>query len=107
MTPQRVVLGAWIAMIGLATVRYVNKSKGLPPPSIYLGSAVLFTLLFGAASVLGPLPAVIAVSADVGALLTPYLRGSDVGPLNQLASLLDSISGAPATSGGGSGSLTP
>lgn len=113
MTPQRIVLGAWLAMIGLATVRAVaGPQKGLPAPSVYLGSGILFTALYGASSFLGPLAAAIAVGVDVGALLAPYLKGSQVGPLNQLASFLDGIAGAPqqpagAAPGGASGSLTP
>lgn len=99
MTPQRVVLGAWLAMIGLATVRAVaGPQKGLPSPSVYLGSGVLFTGLYGAAGVLGMLPAVIAVGVDVGALLAPYLKGSTTGPLNQLAGLLDGLAGAQTAS---------
>jgi hypothetical protein len=97
-TPQRVVLGAWLAMIGLATVRALGSSKQLPQPSVYLGSGVLFTLLYGAAGVLGPLAATVAVGVDVAALVAPYLRGQTSGPLDTLAGFLDRLapSGQPA-----------
>lgn len=113
MTPQRIVLGAWLAMIGLATVRAVaGPQKGLPAPSVYLGSAVLFTLLYGASSFVGPLAAVTAVGVDVGALLAPYLKGSTTGPVNTLASFLDGLAGAPAKgpeapSPSGTGTMAP
>lgn len=101
MTPQRVVLGAWLAMVGLTTARAViGPSKGLPAPSLYLASGILFTLLYGASSFVGPLAAALAVSVDVGALLAPYLRGQP-GLLDQAATWLDGISG-----GAGAGSST-
>jgi hypothetical protein len=103
MTPQRIVLGAWLAMIGLATVKAVaGPQKGLPAPSVYLGSGVLFTALYGAAAFLGPLAAVTAVAVDVGALLAPYL-GQQTGPLNQLAGFLDGLSGGKPAGPGASG----
>jgi hypothetical protein len=99
MTAQRVVLGAWIAMIALASVRYAaSNQKGLPPPSTYVGSAVLFTILYGASSFLGPLAAVLAVGVDIGAVATPYLQGRS-SVLDQAASWLNTISGAPAGTG--------
>jgi hypothetical protein len=96
-TPQRIVLGAWIAMIGLATVRYAaGANKGFPPPSVYLASGILFTLLYGASSFLGPLAATLAVGVDVGALLTPYLKGQPGLP-ETVASWLDGIAGGTGT----------
>jgi len=107
-TPQRVVLGAWLAMIVLATVRSIaGPQKGLPSPSVYLGGAVLFTALYGSAGFLGPLAAVLAVGADVGAVAAPYLRGQP-GILDTAASWLDGLAGgAPQAPGGGQGSLAP
>jgi hypothetical protein len=102
MTPQRIILGAWLGIIGLATVRSIATTKAMPQPSVFIGSGVLFTGLYGASSFLGMLPAVIAIGVDVGAVLSPYLKGSTVGPLNQLAGLLDGISGAQTTSTGSS-----
>jgi hypothetical protein len=96
MTPQRVVLGAWLTMIGLATVRSIaGGSKGLPSPSLYLGSGVLFTALYGAAGLVGPLAAVLAVGIDVAALATPYMHGKP-GLFETAATWLDGISGGPS-----------
>lgn len=107
-SPQRIVLGAWLGIIGLATVRSFAGGKGWPQPSIYLGSGVLFTMLFGAAAFLGPLAAAIAVGVDVGALVLPYAKGGTSGPLDQLAGALGKISGGtPAAPGGGSGAFAP
>jgi len=98
-TPQRVVLGAWLAMIGLATVRAVaGPNRGLPAPSVYLGSGVLFTMLYGASSFLGPLAAALAVGVDVGAVVAPYLKGQS-GILDTAASWLDGIAGGPSDTG--------
>jgi hypothetical protein len=91
-TPQRVVLGAWVALIALATVRGIGQSKGLPPPSVYLGGAVLMTMLYGAAGFLGPLAAVTAVGVDVGVVMQPYLAGSSSAPINTLAGWLSRLS---------------
>jgi hypothetical protein len=108
---QRIVLGAWVAMIGLATVRAVTDPlhKGLPLPSVFLGSAVLFTLFYGAAAFLPPLAATLAVGVDVGALVRPYISGGPA-PLDTLATWLDKLNGAPASAaapapapGGGTG----
>jgi hypothetical protein len=90
---QRIVFGAWLAMIGLATVRSLGGGKGLPQPSVYLGSGVLFTMLMGAASFVGPLAATIAVGVDIAALVTPYIRGKTTGPLDQAAQALDKVAG--------------
>lgn len=97
--PQQWVLGAWLTMIALTTVRSLNQTKGLPQPSQFLGSGVLFTIYFGAAAFLGPLAAVLAVGTDVAALMLPYVKGGGTGPLDQLAAALDKISGGqPASS---------
>lgn len=112
---QRVILGAWLAMVGLATVRALGQGKGLPQPSVFLASGVLFTLYFGAASIpqLGNLVAVFAVGTDVAAVALPYFKGGKSGPLDSLAGGLQKISGgtpasaAPAPGGGGSTLITP
>lgn len=108
---QRVVFGAWLAMVGLAIARNVGASKGLPQPSTFLASGVLFTILYGAAGFIGPLAAVFAVGTDVAAVALPYFKGGTTGPLDTIASALDKISGgtntAPASPGGGTGNLTP
>ena len=107
--PQRVVFGAWLAMIGLSVARSLGRSGGLPQPGVFLGSAVLFTVYLGAAGFLGPLPAVLAVGTDVAALMLPYLQGKTTGPLDSIASGLDKISGgtgsAPAPGGAPGGTL--
>lgn len=96
---QRIILGAWIAMIGLATARSLGGQRGLPQPGTYLSSAVLFTLLFGAGAFVGPLAAVFAVGVDVAALFLPYVRGSATGPLDSIAAGLASISGSTSSAG--------
>lgn len=97
-TPQRVVVGAWLAMIGLAAARSLGQSKQLPQPSTFLASAVLFTLLYGAAGIVGPVAAVFAVGTDVAALTLPYFRGQTTGPLDSIAAGLEKLTGAPASS---------
>lgn len=104
--PQRVVLGAWLAMIGLATARSLGAGRGLPSPGTFLASGILFTGYFAAAGFLGPLPAVLAVGTDVAAVALPYFRGGTTGPLDQLATALgklDGSSGSGSVSGGQSG----
>lgn len=100
---QRVVLGAWLSMIVLATVRHVSdpaQGGGLPPPSGYLASGVLFTMFYGAAGFAGTLFGTLAVGVVVAAIVKPYAdsRGAipNSGPIFQLSNLLDSISGKPA-----------
>ena len=125
--PQRIVFGSWMAMVGLAVARSLGANRGLPQPSVFLGGGVLFTLYFGAAGFLGPLPAVFAVGTTVAALMLPYIRGSTGGgPLDTIAAGLDKIAGgtgthpaasgaaaspagasAPSAPGGGEGMLAP
>ena len=100
-SPQRIVLGAWLAMLGLATARTLSQGRGLPQPSVYLSTAVLFTMLFGAAGLVGTLAAVFAVGVDVAAVTLPYFKGSSVGPLDQLAAALGSMSGQPPSAAHG------
>lgn len=109
MSPQRVVLGAWLAMIGLTAARSFGAGKGWPAPSAFLASGVLFTMLYGAAGFLGPLPAVFAVGVDVAAVALPYLRGGTSGPLDTIAASLAKLTGSEpaAAPGGGQGNLTP
>jgi hypothetical protein len=100
---QRVVLGAWLAMVVLATVRHVSDPSqgGLPPPSAYVGSGVLYTMFFGAAGFAPSLFGTLAVGTIVAAVLKPYADSRGIipnsGPIFQVASLLDQASGkAPA-----------
>lgn len=101
---QRVVLGAWLAMIVLATVRHVSDPTqgGLPPPSSFVSSGVLYTMFFGAAGFAPGLFGTLAVGTIVAAVLKPYVdaRGAipNSGPIFQIAGLLDQVSGKPATS---------
>jgi hypothetical protein len=91
---QTWVLGAWLAMIGLVTAKQVSTRKGLPQPGAYLGSGVLFTILYGFASIAPQLAVALAVGTDVGGLVAPYLRGSNVSTLDRLSGWLSTISGA-------------
>lgn len=99
---QRVVLGAWLAMIVLATVRHVSNPSqgGLPPPSSYLGSGILYSMFFGAAGFAPGLFGTLAVGTIVAAVLKPYVDAKGAipssGPIFQLSSLLDQVSGAVA-----------
>lgn len=98
MNGRRVVVGAWLAMIGLATVRQLSQGGGLPSPSPYVRSGVAFTMLYGLAGFAPQLAAVFAVGLDLSALLTPYVKGqAQSGPIFQLAQLLDSMAGGIAT----------
>ncbi len=103
-TGQKVVLGAWLSMIVLATVRHVSDpatTNSLPPPSAYIASGILFTGFFGGATVAPALFGTLAAGVVVAALLKPYVdaRGAvpNSGPIFQLSRLVDSISGQPAT----------
>lgn len=104
---QRVVLGAWLAMIVLATVRHVSDPnvKGLPPPSFFLGSGVLYTMFYGGAAFAPGLFGTLAVGTIVAAVAKPYIDAKGAipksGPIFQLAGLLDGISGTmtPTTQG--------
>ena len=105
---QAVVLGAWLAMIALASLRQAtDPSKGgLPPPSTFLASGVLFTMFYGGAAFAPPLFAVLSVGVVVAAIFKPYANaaaGSAIpqsGPIYQLSNLLDGLANttAPATS---------
>lgn len=105
-TGQKVVLGAWLSMIVLATVRHVASpatTGTLPPPSGYLSSGILFTMFYGGSSFAPSLFGALAVGAVVAAIVKPYLdaKGTAVpqsGPIFQLAQLVDSISGTPTPS---------
>lgn len=100
---QRAVLGSWLAMVVLATVRHVSdpsQGGGLPPPAAYVASGVLFTMFYGAAGFASGLFGTLAVGVVVAAVVKPYAdnRGAipNSGPIFQLSNLLDSISGKPA-----------
>lgn len=97
---QPLVLGAWLSLIVLATIRQVlSQTPGLPSPSVYLGSSVLFTFFFVGAAFAPDLFGVLAVGVVVAALLKPYVNASgatipDSGPIFQLSQFVDSISGS-------------
>lgn len=103
---QRVVLGAWLAMIVLATVRHVSDPAvgGLPPPSNFIASGVLYTMFFGAAGFAPGLFGTLAVGTIVAAALKPYVDSKGIipnsGPIFQLTSLLDQFAGATTTTKG-------
>jgi hypothetical protein len=110
---QRVVLGAWLAMIVLATVRHVSDPSqgGLPPPSSFVASGVLYTMFFGAAGFAPGLFGTLAVGTIVAAVLKPYVDAKGAipnsGPIFQLSNLLGQISGqvtptSPSTQGASS-----
>lgn len=110
-TAQTWIFGAWIAAIGLTTFRQIvgksstNLAGWMPTPSVYLGSAVLFTLLWGGSLVAPSLAAALAVGTDVGILISPYLKGSNNGILDQAATWLEKVS-PPAASTPSTGSTS-
>ena len=118
MNAGRVVLGAWVAAMGLTMVRSLTDptAPALPKPSAFLGTGVLFTMLYGASSFVGPLAATLAVGVDVGMVARPYLAGSSSPPLTNLAAFLGHLdgtgssssgAGTPASGPGGQGDLAP
>jgi hypothetical protein len=107
-TPQRVVLGAWLSMIVLATVRHVSDPSsggGLPRPPAYISSGILFTMFYGGASFAPGLFATLSVGVVLAAIVKPYADAKGAvpnsGPIFQLAKLVDSISGQPVATTGG------
>ena len=99
------VLGSWLVMLGLVTVKQVSAKPGLPNPGAYLSSAVVFTLLFGLAGLAPSLAAALAAGTVVGGAVAPYLKGRTTGILDQAATYLGTLSGsnpppAPAQSPG-------
>jgi len=105
---QRLVLGAWLSMIVLATVRHVSDPSsggGLPPPSGYVASGVLFTMFYGAAGFAPSLFGTLAIGVVIAAIVKPYADSRGIvpnsGPIFQVARLLDSIAGTPVPSSSG------
>jgi hypothetical protein len=101
---QRVVLGAWLAMIVLATVRHISdpsQGGGLPSPSSFVASGVLYTFFYGGAAFAPGLFATLAVGTIVAAVLKPYADARGVipnsGPIFQVTNLLDQVSGQPGS----------
>lgn len=94
---QRWVLGSWITMLGIVTVRQVNQEKGLPQPGSYLGAAVVYTMLYGLAGLTPGLAAVLAVGTALAAVAAPYFRNQpQTGVVATLTSWLDQINGSTA-----------
>lgn len=98
--PQRVVLGAWIAMIGLATARSLTSKQGLPQPGVFLFSAVLFSgyYVLASISVISTLIAVFAVGTDLAVVAGPYLQGRS-SFLDQANTKLAGLNQSQATAG--------
>lgn len=105
---QRVVLGSWLALIVLATVRHVSDpatTNTLPPPNAYIGSGVLFTMFYGGSSFAPGLFGTLAVGVIVAGILKPYVDAKGAipnsGPIFQLSNLIGSISGQTKPAPGG------
>lgn len=101
---QMWILGAWLGAVGLTTFRQIagksstNLAGWMPEPNVYLGSAVLFTMLWAGSWVAPTLAVALAVGTDVGLIVSPYLSGSKVGILDTAATWLQKVS-PPATQG--------
>jgi hypothetical protein len=99
---QRWVLGSWIAMVGFVTIRQIRQEQGLPSPGAYLGTGVVYTLLYGLAGVAPGLAAVLAVGTATAALAAPYFSNQpDSGVLATLTSWLNAINGTQPAAGQG------
>ena len=97
------VLGGWVAMIGLVTLRQVSTAPGLPQPGAYLGSGIVYTMLYVLAFAAPQLAGTLAIATVLGGLAAPYLKGQP-GLLDQASTWLSNISGgtpqqAPGTPG--------
>lgn len=94
---QAIVLGAWLTMIGLASLRQAtDPSKGgLPPPSTFLASGVLFTLFYGGAAFAPSLFGTLAIGVVISAIVKPYFDSTGVipasGPIFQLSHLINGV----------------
>lgn len=103
--PQRVVLGAWLAMIGLATARSLTSKQGLPQPGVFLFSALLFSGYYVLAGIgpLGTLVAVFAIGTDFAVVAAPYIKDRVPPPgstlLDRLNGNLTGLNQSQATAG--------
>lgn len=87
------VLGSWIVMMGLISIKSIAKeAPEFPKPGSYLGASVVFTMLYGLASIAGSLGAVLAVGTVVAAAAAPYMKGQP-GILDVSAQWLSKING--------------
>lgn len=97
------VLIAWLVAVGLISVRSVVGSQGqpfpavLPKPSLYLGSAVLYTMLWGATFIAPTLAVTLAVGMDVAIFAQPYIQGSNTGLADSVSSWLNTVSPSQPT----------
>lgn len=87
------VLGAWAAMIVVITARQLLAKTAMPKASVYLGSAVLYTMIWGGSLLAPQLAVALAWGTVFGALASPYLKGSGNSVVSQLTTKLNSISG--------------
>ena len=84
-------------MIGLASIRQAtDPSKGgLPPPSTFLASGVLFTLFYGGAAFAPGLFGTLAIGVVISAIVKPYLDAQGAipqsGPIFQLSNLINGV----------------
>lgn len=104
MNGRRVVLGSWLAIIALSTIRAATDpvKGGLPTPATFVASGVLFTMFYGGASFAPQLFGVLSVGVVVAAVFAPYLNAQGAipasGPIFQLTKLISTASGTPAAS---------
>lgn len=89
---EKWVLGAWLTTVAGVTVRGVSRSGGLPQPNSYIAAGVVFTMLFGLASVAPGLGGVLAVGTALGVLAAPYFQNKpNSGVLATLTDWLNKI----------------
>ena len=106
MKSRNLILGSWLGVIALASIRQVTSgTPGLPSPAAYLGSGVLFTTFYvgGALTPSSNLFGILAVGVVISTLLKPYINSQGAipasGPIFQVSQLLDQAAGVskPAT----------
>lgn len=99
------ILLMWLGMVGIITTKQVigdtstssSLATKMPEPSVFLGSAVLFTMLWGASLITPGLAVAVAAGIDISAIIVPYIKGNQTGLLQQAATWLDNATGGTPT----------
>lgn len=98
---MKALTGAWLAFIGAATYRWEQSNQGsLPPPSIYLGAGVIYSLLGLLAEPAPELSATFGWALVVAALTTGALLPKTSAAVNPQGGVGSVPYGPPATQKG-------